>query len=338
VFRSGRMMYRDDVPEPVPGPGQVLVAVQACGICGSDLHFVQHSSQVQALSERLSGVLSGGGDNLDLSADVFMGHEFSAEVLELGPETEAPAPGTLVTSIPALLGPTGELKLIVYNNDVLGGYSERMLLTAQLLLPVPNGMAAEHAALTEPMAVGHGAVNKSDVGRDDKALVIGCGPVGIGIIASLKARGVESIVAADFSAVRRELAERMGAHQTVDPACGSPFDVTSASIVFEAVGAPGVIDSIVQRTNPGARVIVVGVCMDSDTFHPFFAIMKSVNIQFVFGYTPAEFARTLQLMAEGVIDVSPLITDQVDLQNLDTAFTELAHHDRHCKILVRPTW
>jgi threonine dehydrogenase-like Zn-dependent dehydrogenase len=213
-----------------------------------------------------------------------------------------------------------------------------MLLTAQLLLPVPNGMAAEHAALTEPMAVGHGAVNKSDVGRDDKALVIGCGPVGIGIIASLKARGVESIVAADFSAVRRELAERMGAHQTVDPACGSPFDVTSASIVFEAVGAPGVIDSIVQRTNPGARVIVVGVCMDSDTFHPFFAIMKSVNIQFVFGYTPAEFARTLQLMAEGVIDVSPLITDQVDLQNLDTAFTELAHHDRHCKILVRPTW
>jgi threonine dehydrogenase-like Zn-dependent dehydrogenase len=332
------MMYRDDVPEPVPGPGQVLVAVQACGICGSDLHFVQHSSQVQALSERLSGVLSGGGDNLDLGADVFMGHEFSAEVLEPGPETAAPAPGTLVTSIPALLGPTGELKLIVYNNDVLGGYSERMLLSAQLLLPVPNGMAAEHAALTEPMAVGHGAVNKSDVGRDDKALVIGCGPVGIGIIASLKARGVESIVAADFSAVRRELAERMGAHQTVDPACGSPFDVTSASIVFEAVGAPGVIDSIVQRINPGARVIVGGVCMDSDTFHPFFAIMKSVNIQFVFGYNPAEFARTLQLMAEGVIDVSPLITDQVGLQNIDTAFTELAHPDRHCKILVRPTW
>jgi threonine dehydrogenase-like Zn-dependent dehydrogenase len=103
VLREGRMVYRDDVPEPVPGPGQVLVGVKSCGICGSDLHFAAHSDEVVSLTGQMVGDDSLGVMSLDMNRDVFMGHEFSAEVLEAGPDTETFPAGTPVTSIPLLI-------------------------------------------------------------------------------------------------------------------------------------------------------------------------------------------------------------------------------------------
>ena len=129
---------------------------------------------------------------IDFNRDIFMGHEFSGEVLAAGPDTEAPPPGTLVTSMPALLSPTG-IDLIMYSNSTIGGYAERMLLSVPLLMPIPNGLDPRYAALTEPMAVGLHAVNKSAVAPGEVALVIGCGPVGIAIIAALRHRGVETL-------------------------------------------------------------------------------------------------------------------------------------------------
>jgi threonine dehydrogenase-like Zn-dependent dehydrogenase len=334
VLREGRMVYRDDVPDPVPGPGQVLVGVRSCGICGSDLHFARHGDQVLSLSDEMADSL-GGGTNVDLNHDVFMGHEFSAEVLEAGPDTETLAPGTLVTSIPVLISGK-RIEPIVYSNKTLGGYAERMLLSAPLLLPIPNGLDHRHAALTEPMAVGLHAVNKSGIQPGEPALVVGCGPIGIAVIAALRTRGVESIVAADFSPKRRELAATMGAHQTLDPAQGSPFDTVTPAVVFEAVGVPGIIDDVMRRARHGTRLIVVGVCMQPDTMHPFFAIAKEINVQFVLAYDPNEFADSLRAIAEGEIDVSPVITGDVGLEDVGTAFDDLADPERHCKILVTP--
>lgn len=333
VLRDGRMVYRDDVPEPVPGPGQVLVGVRCCGICGSDLHFATHGADVVLLSNQLAR--GRGGMDLDLSQDVFMGHEFSAEVLEAGPDTETHPPGTLVTSIPVVLSDKG-IEPIVFSNTTLGGYAERMLLSAPLLLPIPNGLDPRHAALAEPMAVGLHAVNKSGIATDETALVIGCGPIGIAIIAALRVRGVESIVAADFSPTRRELAVKMGAHRTVDPAQGSSFDTVKARVVFEAVGVPGIIDEIMQRARSGTRVVVAGVCMQPDTVHPFFGIAKEINLQFVNAYTPEEFADSLRAIADGDVDVAPMITGEVDLTGVGAAFDALADPERHCKILVTP--
>jgi threonine dehydrogenase-like Zn-dependent dehydrogenase len=334
VLREGRMVYRDDVPDPIPGPGQVLVGVRSCGICGSDLHFARHGDQVLSLTDEMAGSL-GGGTNVDLNHDVFMGHEFSAEVLEAGPDTETLPPGTLVTSIPVLISGK-HVEPIVYSNRTLGGYAERMLLSAPLLLPIPNGLDHRHAALTEPMAVGLHAVNKSGIQPGEPALVVGCGPIGIAVIAALRARGVESIVAADFSPKRRELAATMGAHQTLDPAQGSPFDTVTPAVVFEAVGVPGIIDDVMRRARHGTRLVVVGVCMQPDTMHPFFAIAKEINVQFVLAYEPNEFADSLRAIAEGDIDVTPVITGDVGLEDVGTAFDDLADPERHCKILVTP--
>jgi len=333
VLRGGRMVYRDDVPDPVPGPGQVLVAVRSCGICGSDLHFAAHGDAVVAMTERVSA--GAGGMDVDLGRDVFMGHEFSAEVLEAGPDTETHPAGTLVTSIPVVLSGKG-VEPIVYSNSTIGGYAERMLLSAPLLLPVPNGLDFRHASLTEPMAVGLHAVNKSNIAPGETALVLGCGPIGIAIIAALAARGVESVVASDFSPKRRELATAMGAHRALDPAQGSPFDTVKPAVVFEAVGVPGIIDDVLLRARPGTRLVVAGVCMQPDTVHPFFAIAKEINVQFVLAYSPEEFADSLRALAEGDIDVTPLITGEVGLDGVGAAFDDLADPERHCKILVTP--
>jgi len=340
VLNHGELLVRDGVDEPRPQMGQALVAVKACGICGSDLHFAKHGASMLALTKEMSGTIDLGGD-LDLDRDVYMGHEFAAELLELGPATESDIkPGTLVTAIPILLGMDG-IKPIVYSNDVMGGYGERMLLTAPLLLEVPNGLSPELAALTEPMSVGLHGVNKAHMQKGEGALVLGCGPVGLAVIAALKVKGAAPIVAADFSATRRQLALTMGAHEAVDPRAESAWAAWTRAgrgtpVVFEAIGVPGIINDIMKSAPTGARVVVVGVCMEADLINPFFGISKELNLQFVFGYDPMEFATSLRSLAEGEIDGAPMITATVPLDQVPWAFDALASPDEHCKIMVMP--
>jgi threonine dehydrogenase-like Zn-dependent dehydrogenase len=341
VLRDGEIVVRDDVAEPVPELGQVLVQVRACGICGSDLHFARHGATMLALTEEMEGMPDLGLAPVDLDRDVFMGHEFAAEVLEAGPGTDAPPPGALVTSIPIMLTMTG-VRDLVYSNELRAGYGERMLLSAPMLQVVPNGLDASRAALTEPMAVGLHAVNQSEIMAGAGAVVVGCGPVGLAVVAALAARGVEPIVASDPSPGRRAIAAAMGAHEVVDPAVEPVFDAWGRTgggrplVVFEAVGVPGMIDETLRLAPPRTRVVVVGVCMQRDTITPFFGIGKELRLQFVLGYDPMEFAESLRSIAEGDVDVAPMITDEVDLDGVPGAFRALADPERHCKILVVP--
>ena len=342
VLNQGRMVLRDDVAEPRPAQNQVLVQVKACGICGSDLHFAKHGQKMLDLTGEMGG---GGGltaPQLDLGRDVFMGHEFAAEVLEVGPDTEsALGPGKLVTSIPVLFGPAG-VEPIVYSNTTLGGYAERMLLSSFMLVEIPNGLPPSHAALTEPMAVGLHAVNKSNIGPGETAVVLGCGPVGLSVIAALKLRGVEHVIATDYSTARRALAQGMGAHEAVDPREETAWAALTRSrrsggvVVFEAIGVPGILNDILRSAPSGARVVVVGVCMEPDTMNPFFGISKELNIQFVLAYDPMEFGASLRAIAEGEIDVAPMVTAEVGLDRVGWAFDALSDPEQHCKIIVAP--
>ncbi|HEX4906549.1 MAG TPA: zinc-binding dehydrogenase [Acidimicrobiales bacterium] len=346
VLNKGKILVRDDVDEPKPGMGQALVEVKACGICGSDLHFAKHGASMMALGKEMSGSMmsdAGAGNELDLDQDVYMGHEFAAEVLDFGPDTQSDIkPGTLVTALPVLMGMEG-VEPIVYSNKTKGGYGERMLLTAPLLLEVPNGLRAEHAALTEPMAVGLHGVNKGNLQPGEGALVLGCGPVGLACIAALKVKGVGPIVAADFSPARRQLAITMGAHEAVDPREETAWAAWNRAgngrppVVFEAIGVPGIINDIMKMAPSGARVVVVGVCMENDTINPFFGISKELNIQFALGYDPMEFAGSLKSIAEGEIDVAPMVTAEVPLDEVAWAFDALGNPEEHCKIVVKPS-
>ncbi len=337
VMRNSKLVV-DTVPDPVPREGEVLVKTLACGICGSDLHALKHADKlVEAARETESPFM------LDLARDVIMGHEFCAEVMEYGPNTEVEVrPGERVVSMPLVLR-GGRIVGIGYSNDVPGGYGELMLLSPALVLPVPNGLATEHAALTEPMAVGVHAVAKARLEPQDASLVIGCGPVGLAVIAALKLRRADPIVAADFSPMRRALAERMGAHVVVNPAERRPIEAfrevahTRPAVVFECVGVPGILNQVMRDAPLGARVVVAGVCMQDDVIKPMLGINKELSLQFVLGYAPDEFAQTLQLIADGEIDVAPLVTGRVGIDAVPGAFEALATPDAHAKILVEPS-
>ena len=281
-------------------------------------------------------------------------------------------------ALPLLRGPQG-IDTTGLSTHAPGAYAEQLLVQESLMLEVPNGLAPDVAALTEPMAVAWHAVRRGEVKKRDVAIVIGCGPVGLGVILCLKARGVRTVVAADFSPGRRALADRCGADVVVDPSESSPYAVrdekhlTNAPeafelavgtreklgrlpvdwwhtwrlaealgagpkrpVVFECVGAPGVIDSIIEGAPLFSRVVVVGVCVGEDTLTPAMAINKEIDLRFVLGYTPLEFRDTLQMLADGKLDPRPLITGSVGLDGVEAAFDALADPETHAKILIDP--
>ena len=208
-----------DLPEPRPVEGQLVLDVRACGICGSDLHAKDHADD---LTEVMAKV--GYPDFMRTDTATVMGHEFAGVIAERGPRTPKKLrEGMTVVSFP-LVRSHGGVQLTGLSPLAPGGYAERVLVEASLTFPVPNGLSVDIAALTEPMAVGLHAVRRSEISKRDTAIVVGCGPVGLAAICQLKALGVETIVASDFSPARRELALRCGADVVVDPAADSPFE------------------------------------------------------------------------------------------------------------------
>ena len=351
------------------------IEVLRCGICGSDLH-ARHGCDAWADMAARAGY-----DRFARSDEaIVFGHEFCGEVAEHGPRCRRGSPsGTHVVALPLLRGsrgvdPTG-LSL-----QAPGAYAEQLLVEESLMMPVPNGLAPDLAALTEPMAVAWHAVRRGEVGKRTVAIVVGCGPIGLAVILLLKAKGVRTVVASDYAPGRRALATACGADVVVDPAQSSPFtavagrghltDMPSAlelavgtreklerlpvgwwhlwrlgealgaapkhPVIFECVGVPGVIDSIIDGAPLFSRVVVVGVCVGADQITPAMAINKEIDLRFVLGYTPLEFRDTLHMLAEGKVDPSPLVTGTVGLDGVDAAFTALGDPEAHAKILIDP--
>ncbi len=351
VTRNGAIVV-DEVPDPVPGPGQVLVRSLACGICGSDLHALEHFEEFVAFSKR-----GGVGPGLEPDRDVVFGHEFCGEIVDFGPGSGRALPiGTKVCAVPMVIGPRGP-ELVGYSHTFAGGFAEMMVLQEMFLRAVPEGVPAEHAALTEPMAVGEHAVARGEVAGDDVCLVIGCGPVGLAVIAALKARGHAPVIATDFSPMRRRLAATLGADEVIDPAKDTPFSKWEQlgvpntimartlaetagrarnAVIFESVGAPGILQMIIEGAPPRARVVVVGVCMEPDKIEPMVAVGKELDLRFSFGYRAEEFAATFDRIVNGTLNVAPLVTGKVGLDGVAGAFKALHNPEEHAKIIVRP--
>ena len=364
---------------PDPGPGQVRLEVLRCGICGSDLHARTGIDDWNEVVTKLGYTRFGRS-----SEPLVFGHEFCGSVAEYGAKTKGDVPsGTPVVALPLLrAGARAEdgIDPIGLCAQAPGAYAEQMLVQESLMLAVPNGLDPDVAAMTEPMAVAWHAVRRGATGKRDVAIVIGSGPVGLGVILCLKAQGVRTVVAADFSPGRRSLAAACGADVVLDPAEASPYEVAAdkhltnavdafelavgtreklerlpvgwwhawrlgeklgakpkAPVIYECVGAPGVIEDIIGGAPLFSRVVVVGVCVGEDRFTPAMAINKEIDLRFVLGYTPLEFRDTLMMLAEGRIDPRPLITGTVGLGGVEAAFDALGDPEKHAKILVDPS-
>jgi threonine dehydrogenase-like Zn-dependent dehydrogenase len=177
---------------------------------------------------------------------------------------------------------------------------------------------------------------------NEAAIVLGAGPVGLAVIAELARLGVESIVASDYSPRRRDVARTMGATVVVDPAVEPPDEVwlredgRRTPVVFDAIGVPGTMSAAILAAPAMGRVCIVGSCMQADTLRPILAQAKQLTIVFSFAYDPFEFADTLRAIAEGEIDVTPMITGVCGIDGVAAAFDALGRPEEHVKILVEP--
>ena len=330
--RAGRLELVD-IPRPEPGEGEVLVRLLACGICTSDVHFLAHGEDFVRTS-----VESGGRFDLDLSRDVIMGHEFCGRVVAIGPGTAGVVePGDRVTSVP----PHG-----AFSTEYSGAYAEFMLINEHQALKVPGHVTAELAAMTEPMAVGRHAVNAARFRGGEPAIVYGCGPIGLAVVAHLRAAGAGLIVASDPAASRRRLASAMGADLALDPLESPPVETLLGSggyqpgqeiVMFDAIGTPGSL-ALLMREAPlrGTRIVVVGACLQKDWIAPMAGIEKELALKFVLAYTEAEFRSTLDGICGGEIDPAPLISGRIGLDGIPAAFKALEDPERHCKVMIIP--
>jgi threonine dehydrogenase-like Zn-dependent dehydrogenase len=338
-----------ELPEPVPEAGQILARPIVCGVCGSDLHARDHA-------EHLCGLLHRAGFRgfMDPARPVVMGHEFCCEVLESGGGF---ARGQRVVALPFIQGADG-VELIGYSNSFNGAFAEAMLVQADLSFAVPDAVPSEIAALAEPLSVAVHAVAESGADRNCAFAVVGCGPVGLFVIARLKALGLGPVLAIEPNPARRAMAERMGADVVMaagDPGVGAWWDglglplglsdamaqvperrTRSRAVLFDCVGKPGMLMAIAQVAPVAATIVVIGTCMESDAIEPAFLLQKSLQLRFVFAYTPGDFADAFAMVCADPERLAPMVSGSVAMADVDRAFAALGAGGTDVKLMVTP--
>ncbi|WP_406426558.1 zinc-binding dehydrogenase [Streptomyces sp. NBC_00147] len=346
VMQSGRI-FTTDLPEPRPAAGQLLVEPIAVGICGSDLSAWQHTDDFLAAHEETEAL----GEVFDPERPLAMGHEFTARVIALGRDVENYAVGDELVVLPGVTAPDGRVHTVGYANDYPGGLAERSVVWAYGHLKIPEGISPVLAAVTEPLATGVNGVLRSGVQPGDGALVTGTGPVGLGAVIELAARGVAPIVVSDPSARRRQIALAYGAHIAVDPLQDDPVEAWRKNTpagrrlhIIEASGARGLLASLMASAPPYTRVTVIGAGMRPEEIRPVVGVLKNTSIEFVggpgFGETEYKaFARTFDHLRSGLFDPALMVTGYAGLDAAASVFAALRPSSPstidHVKILIR---
>ncbi|MEV3974348.1 alcohol dehydrogenase catalytic domain-containing protein [Streptomyces sp. NPDC050698] len=346
VMQSGRI-FTVELPEPEPGPGQLLVEPIAVGVCGSDLSAWQHTDDF-LISHEETGAL---GEVFDPARPLVLGHEFTARVVEVGHGAEGYAVGDELVILPGVAAPDGLVHTVGYANDYPGGLAERSLVWSYGHLKIPAGASPVLAAVTEPLATGVNGVLRSSVEPADGALVTGCGPVGLGAVIELAAQGVAPIVVSDPSERRREIALAYGAHIAVDPLQEDPVEAWRKNAlagrrlhVIEASGARGLLGSLMASAPPYTRISVIGAGMRPEEIRPVIGVLKNTAIEFVggpgFGETDYRaFARAFEHLLSERFDPALMVTGYAGLEATAEVFATLRPSSpaaiEHVKILIR---
>ena len=306
-----------DLPDPEPGPGEALIRVTACGICGSDLHV---ACKVAA-------------------AGTVLGHEIAGTIEALGPgvypvawrtgETVAVRPffgcGTCPSCTRGRADHCDAFALMGMARP--GGFAELTTVQVRELYRLPAAVTGVEQALVEPLAVARRAVRRGGVTRQDSVAIIGGGPIGQAILAWVRFLGVTDITVSDPAPGRRALAAAMGASRTLDPITDELdlLDVTlrGADVVFECVGRTGMISQAMDIAGIDGRVVVVGVCITDDSFTPYTGLRKELDVRFALYYGPEDFLETIDVLESGGLALDGFVGETVDLDGLPSRFAEL---------------
>ncbi|WP_336879998.1 alcohol dehydrogenase catalytic domain-containing protein [Rhodococcus globerulus] len=347
VLRGGDVILAD-IPEPSPGPNQLLVEPIATGICGSDLSAWQHTDDFLA-AHREADVP---GALFDPAHDLVFGHEFTATVTEVGTGVVDYAVGDRLVVLPWVVDDDGLTHTVGYCNSKPGGLAERVVIQAGGHLHIPPDVDPVTAAVTEPLATGVNAVLRSRIVAGAAAVVTGCGPVGLGAVIELAERGIHPIVVSDPSELRRTVALAYGADVAVDPRHSDPLSTLAGMIpsdtevfVFEASGARNLLGSLMSVVPPFTRIVIVGSAMQHESIRPVIGILKNVSLEFVGGPGRGEptyqaFSRTFEHIVERRFDPGLMVTGFAGLDAVSEVFSALrpaaGDEIEHVKVLVRP--
>ena len=340
-YHGVRDVRIEDLPDPAPGAGEVLLRVAHNGICGPDLHeYNSEPTFIPTHAHPQTGV----------AVPVVLGHEFSGTVTEVGAGVDAALVGRNVAARPAYSCGTCEAcrhglpnicRVLAFHglSGPGGGLSEQTVLPAGMVHALPDAVSLELGALVEPMAVGHAAVNRFPFAPSDLVMIVGAGPIGIGLWFALKARGHENVLVSETSPERRAAITTLGAKNVVDPrstdlgeATAALSDGVGATVVFDAAGVGAAVTDSVPVMAPRGSILVVGIHERPFDFNPTSLLLQEVAVVGSLIYTAADYEAVIANMAKGVYDTAGWV-HHATLDELTSSYDEL-RAGRRMKILV----
>lgn len=326
--RPGRPLEISGRPLPEPARGQVVLKVGRCGICGTDLHLTEPGSST-------------------LPSGTIIGHEIAGEVVAVGPGVTRAKIGDRVAALP-ITGcgaceecRNGEPTWCVHGRQFLGGgYAQYALAGERECLVLPSGLSFADGALVEPLAVAlHGVRMLGDV-RGSSVLVLGAGPIGLGVVFWARRLGAAKVGVIEMNAARVEIAMTLGAsfskspHEEADLSKGGSD--LAPDVVFECVGRPGLLAAAIEKVRPRGTVISLGFCMAPEQVVASAAAAREVTLKFPILYSVADYQRTIDALEAGYVEPRAMVTDTIGLDQLAATFEQLRHPGNQCKVMIDP--
>jgi (R,R)-butanediol dehydrogenase/meso-butanediol dehydrogenase/diacetyl reductase len=328
VFQGpGQPLSLETVPDPDGGPGDLIIQIQRCGICGTDLHLTEHAA----------GYARG----------TIPGHEYAGEVVEVGSDVTGYAVGDLITALPST--GCGQCEACAHGNvslcssapGVVGGFAEYLSVPAHTALKLRHPLSVADGALIEPLAAGRYATRRAEIPPDARVLVLGAGSIALCALYWIRRSSAARIVAMSRSARRADMALNMGADAFVLSGESEQGEVVEAlegapDIVFECIGVPGALMQSITHVRPFGQVVSMGFCTSPDVIVPGAAAMKAITLRFPLAYSFQDFVDVADVMDAGHVDPKVLITSTVSLNDLPAAFEGLRGPNTETKVLVAP--
>jgi (R,R)-butanediol dehydrogenase / meso-butanediol dehydrogenase / diacetyl reductase len=311
-----------EIPDPAPGPDELVIRVAACGVCGSDI-------KAQPF----------------VPAGLVMGHEFGGEIVAVGSDAGDWRQGTRVAVLPVVscgrcqycsagdVSHCAQTRYIGMGQD-RGGFAEFAAVPARHAFALPVDMPGIYAALVEPFAVGLHGVHSAQINSGEDVLVVGAGGVGLTTIAWARAKGAMRVTAADPDPQRRESACTMGATDALTSVTDA--DPNAYDVALECVGRPELLQSCQVVLRPRGRIIISGACAESTAIEPVTALLKELTVRFSVCYRPDEFREVIDGFSSGAIEPRPMVGPVLGLDEVADAFDLVRDAGVHGRVLVTP--
>lgn len=310
-----------DLPDPTPQPGELVIDVTGCGVCGSDI-------KAQPFAP----------------AGLVMGHELGGHVVDVGKHASGWSEGTTVAVLPVIscgscqycdAGLVSHCPHVGYiGMGPSGGFAEYAVIPADRCFALPAELPVSYASLVEPYAVGLHGVHSAEIGPGDDVLIVGAGGVGLTTLAWALLKGGGRVTAADPDPTRRESARAVGASDvlaTVTDAEPGAYDA-----VIECVGRPELFQTSQAALKARGRLVVSGACAEPTTIEPVTALLKELTIRYSVAYTPDEFRAVIGAFTSGELDPTPMLGPTYRLDQVVDAFAAVREATVHGRVTVKP--